>query len=59
MLSVAEERLAELAQSHDKRVSIHLYGQSEYSCPFVVLVFSRDSRNPLMPGMADLRELLP
>jgi type I restriction enzyme M protein len=27
MLTVAEERLAELAQSHDKDVCIHLYGQ--------------------------------
>ena len=27
MLTVAEERLAELAKSHDKEVSIHLYGQ--------------------------------
>jgi type I restriction enzyme M protein len=27
MLTVAEERLAELAKSHDKDVSIHLYGQ--------------------------------
>ena len=36
MLSVAEERLAELAKSHNKDVSIHLYGQEVQAETFAI-----------------------